>query len=101
MHILADLLELFLHPDVVPETPRGWLTVSLIYGIVVSGVLGYTLLDSPSQGDAAVIVAFLGAPLGMIYSALHYVREPDDRWLSFSTFVVNGIALLLALMLWK
>ena len=99
MHILADILELFLHPDLVPETPRGWLTVSLIYGLVMSGVLGYTLADSPSQGDIAVILTYLGAPLGLIYSALHFVREPDDRRLSFCTFLFNGIALIFALVL--
>ena len=96
MHILIDLLELFLFRETTPETPRGWLTVSAIFGLVISGVLGYTLLDSPSRADTSVFLAFIAAPLAMIFAALHAVREPRDRWLCLSTFIINGTAVLLA-----
>ena len=100
MNILADLLEFLLVPEFAPETPRGWLILSLIYGILVSCVLAYTLLDSPSKGDTAIFLAFLGAPLGMFYSALHFIREPNDRRLCGTTFVANGLAVMLALSFW-
>ena len=100
MHILADLLELLLYPDIRPETPRGWLWVSWVYGVVLSCVLGYTLVNSPSKGDTAIILAFLGAPLGILFSILHFVREPDDRQLATYTIIANGAALALALILW-
>ena len=100
MNILADLLELLFIPGAGPETPRGWLVVSLIYGTVVSGVLGYTLLYPPSKADTTVILAVIGAPLGLIFSALHFVREPYDRLLSLSTFVANALAMILVFALW-
>ena len=97
MQILADLLEILFTPDIAPETPRGWLILSLVYGILVSCVLAYTLLDSPSKSDTAIFLAFLGAPLGMFYSALHFNIAPNDRRLCVSTFVANGVAVILAL----
>ena len=100
MNILADLLEFLLIPEITPETPRGWLYVSLIYGFVMSFVLAYTLLAFPSRGDGAIVLTFLGAPLGMIFSALHCIAEPNDRRLSVSTFAMNGLAVLLALFLY-
>jgi hypothetical protein len=101
LSILAELLfEVLLAPDIAPETPRGWLWVSLLFGTAVSGVLAYRLLTSPSEADASIVLAFLGAPLGMFFSVLHFVRAPNDRVLSLSTFVVNGTAVILALALW-
>lgn len=96
MNILVDLIELLFLPGAGPETPRGWLVVSLIYGFAVSCVLGYTLLWPPSKADTAVFLAFLGAPLGILFCGLHAIREPRDRPLSLSTLVMNGIALTLA-----
>ena len=100
MSILVDLIELLFIPGAGPETPRGWLVVSLIYGFLVSCVLGYTLLDSPSEAGTATFLAFLGAPLGMLYSGLHSIREPKDRRLGICTFVVNGLAVIFALATW-
>ena len=97
MHILVDLIELLFIPGAGPETPRGWLIVSLIYGTLVSCVLGYTLLDSPAEAGTATFLAFIGAPLGMLYSGLHSIREPKDRRLGICTFVVNGLAVIFAL----
>ena len=100
MNILADLIELLFLPGAGPETPRGWLVVSLIYGLMLSCVLGYALLDSPSKADTTVILAIIGAPLGLLFSALQFVREPYDRLLSISTFLTNALALVLAFALW-
>jgi hypothetical protein len=94
---LLDLIELLFIPGAGPETPRGWLVVSLTCGFLVSCVLGYTLLDSPSEAGTAVFLAFIGAPLGMLFCALHAIRAPRDRWLSLSTLAVNAIAVTLAL----
>ena len=99
MNILVDLIELVFIPGAGPETPRGWLVVSLIYGFLVACVLGYTLLDSPSEAGTAAFLAFLGAPLGMLYSGLHSIREPKDRRLGICTLVVNGASVVLAVAL--
>ena len=99
MNILVDLIELVFIPGAGPETPRGWLVVSLIYGFLVACVLGYTLLDSPSEAGTATFLAFLGAPLGMLYSGLHSIREPKDRRLGICTLVVNGVSVVLAVAL--
>ena len=101
MNVLADLLELLLYPDIRPETPRGWLWVSLIYGTLVSCVLADTLADSPSASSTAIVLAFLGAPLGIVFSILHFVREPDDRRLATYTIIANAIAVVLAVGLWR
>jgi hypothetical protein len=99
MNILVDLIELVFIPGAGPETPRGWLVVSLVYGFLVACVLSYTLLDPPSEAGTATFLAFLGAPLGMLYSGLHSIREPKDRRLGICTLVVNGASVVLAVAL--
>ena len=100
MHVLEAFLELFFYQDLRPETPRGWLILSSIFGLLLTCVLGYTLLDSPSKADTSVVIAFLGAPLGLLYASLHYVREPRDRRLCALTLATNAVAVIFAIVLW-
>ena len=97
MNILVDLIELVFIPGAGPETPRGWLVVSLIYGLLVTGSLIYALLDSSSECGTAIILALVGAPLGTLLSTLHAIREPRDRWLATCTIIANAAAVILAL----
>ena len=99
MHILADLLELLMVPGTGPESPRGWLWISWVYGVVLSCVLGYTLLNSPSNSDTATVLALVGAPLAIVFAVLQSVREPDDRQLAAYTIVANAMAIVFALTL--
>ena len=95
MSVLDDLIVDALFSGIGPSTNRGLLIFVTICGLtlaVTSGLLvasGVDILQPPDWKIGALLASLLAGWAGMFIAVLHLRREPADKVLAATCFVIN------------
>ena len=103
MSLIAALLETIILDGVAeavrPRSGLGWVGRALAFGaaaILVNAWLLWFAASPPAWTSGAIVITYVGGSVGILASAIHFVREPYDRLLSLSAIISNVVAIALA-----